>query len=83
MHNRNSHIWPVDAATWDLICDYTRMMENAEISQQDYLDKLRSLGMPPDARPGSDLRIVLQPKRTISAPTLAKLNGGVLPGLPH
>ncbi len=80
---RNEIVWEVDAAAWDAICETTELLDNAAISQQDYLEKLRALGMPHGARPGANLRVVLTPRRIISVPTLAKLNGGVLPGLPR
>jgi hypothetical protein len=63
---RNDLVWEVDAATLDLIYEYTRMVENAEISQLDYIDKLRSLGMPAEAQPGSNLRIALRMSRVFS-----------------
>jgi hypothetical protein len=66
----NEVVWEVETATWDLILEYTRMVENAEISQSDYIDKLRSLGMPIEAQPGSNLRVSIRASRVfLSSPT--------------
>lgn len=73
-------IWEVTATQFDTLGEYADLLANAAISQADYLERLRSMGMPP-AGPGAHVRIVLR-RRTVSFPRAA-LRAGQLPGLPH
>lgn len=83
---RNEIVWEVDSETFELLHEYGQLRDNEDISEHDYIEKLRMLGMP-DCGPGDHLRIVHRvARRKISLPsgkTLARLNGGTLPGLPH
>lgn len=82
----NEIVWEVDSATFELLHEYGQLRDNLDISEQDYLEKLRMAGMPP-CRPGDTIRIVHKvARRVVSAPSakmIARLNGGTLPGLPH
>ena len=77
--------WEVSLATFEAVREYAGMLENAEIGQHEYFDRLRALGMPHVPR-GGHLRIVLRTQRgptPMLATSLAKLAGGILPGLPN
>ncbi len=52
-------VWEVTPAQWDTLAEYADMHANALISQQDYVERLRSMGMP-TAGPGTHIRIVLR-----------------------
>jgi hypothetical protein len=78
-------IWEVTASQFETLAVHATLLENAEISQQDYLERLRSMGMPA-AGPGTHVRIVLRvaSKRIVlPAAPAAALRGGILPGLPN
>lgn len=77
--------WSVSFDTFETLREYAGMLENAEISPHDYFDRLRSLGMP-EVPAGGHLHIVLRTQRgpaPLPSTTLAKLAGGILPGLPR
>jgi hypothetical protein len=78
-------VWEVSVAAFEAIREHAAALDNAEISMHDYLDRLRSLGMPHVPR-GSHLRIVLRTQRgptPLPAARGAAVRAGVLPGLPH
>ena len=75
-------VWNVTAAQFETLGEYARQLENAEVSQQEYLERLRQLGMP-EAGPGCHVRIVLTRSTSSLSVPAAKLRAGQLPGLPH
>lgn len=50
-------LWEVPTHVWDYVEVLSRQLQNEQISQGDFIDKLRSLGFPPDAQPGDNIRI--------------------------
>jgi hypothetical protein len=52
-------LWTVTPAVWNSLEEAAFLLENQDITQQDYLERLRSLGMPPDMAAGDHLKIQL------------------------
>jgi hypothetical protein len=75
-------VWEVTASQFETLGAYAGMLANTEISQQDYLERLRQMGMP-EAPKGSHVRIVLRTSVRSRPIPVAALRNGVLPGLPH
>lgn len=63
-------VWEVSASTFETLHMYSAMHDNAEISQQDFVERMRQLGMP-HAAPGTHVRIVLRtaPRSRIGLPS--------------
>jgi hypothetical protein len=74
-------VWEVTATEWDALSEAADLLANAAISQQDYVERLRSMGMPA-CGPGTHVRIVLRTGRRVVSTPSAALRAGVLPGLP-
>lgn len=64
MAERDSHIWTLDITLMDHVLELGHRYANAEISEHDYIDRLRSLGFPQDAKPGDEIKIRFQRKAT-------------------
>ncbi len=62
----DEYIWTLDTSLLDHVMELTRRKTNETITEQDYLEKLRSLGFPQTAKPGDHIRIRFVRRREYS-----------------
>lgn len=51
-------VWHVNPKDVDFLVELLYLLENHEITEEDYIETLRTIGFPPEASPGDTVRIV-------------------------